>query len=110
MSTKTFSTLSVAEVYSGICLQQPCGMHEVMDHLYPGIMTLGTAMMQPAASKYLGTYLPELAALGMPAEGGHEAYAVLVVEKLGSTLEVPGPHDVNKSTVDDAFEQLGSRG
>ena len=85
---KTLPALSVAEVITGVCLQQPCGMHEVMDHLYPGIMTLGTAMMQPAASKYLGEQFPALVALGQPAEGKWEEYAAEIAENFPSTLEV----------------------
>lgn len=92
--TKAFQTLSVAEVYTGLCLQQPSGFHEVMDHLYPGIMTLGTAMMQPTASKFLGESLPQLAALGKPTKDTWEAYAVQVVERLGATLDVTAEETV----------------
>ncbi len=86
--TKTFPTLSVAEVYTGFCLQKPSGFHEGMDHLYPGIMTLGTAMMQPAAAKYLGEQLPELAALGKPVGGTWEEYVADVAQTLGATIDV----------------------
>ena len=47
-TTKAFDSLAVAGVYTGMVLEEGGGIHEVMDHLYPGIMTLGTAVMQPA--------------------------------------------------------------
>lgn len=107
---KTFPTLSVAEVYSGFVLQQPSGIHELMDHLYPGIMTIGTAAMQPVASKYLLEQLPQLADIDPPVDGDDwKEYAKRVVKTLGDTLDVPGPHDVDDAVIGKAFEHFAGR-
>ena len=108
---KEFSTLAVAGVYTGRVLEHGGmnGIHEVMDHLYPGIMTIGIAAMADRASDVIGEQLPALAALGKPTDDGWQAYADSVVKHLGPTLWVSGPDPVSKAEISAAFGRMAER-
>lgn len=46
---KTFPTSAVLATFSGRVLVNFSEIHHLLDHLYPGIMTIGCAMVLPAA-------------------------------------------------------------
>jgi hypothetical protein len=108
---KAFPTLDVMGVYTGFVLNPKgfAGTHEVMDHFYPGIMTIGTAAMAPNASKEIARQIPEVATVsGDPAkweEYGHDA-----VRLLGPTLELDGPLNPSTAEVSGAFESFMEKG
>jgi hypothetical protein len=89
---KNFNTLDVLSVYTGRLMNTMDGVYEVMDHFYPGIMTLGIAAMQKTASKEILRQLPQLGSLptidGLNfIEEGRKA-----IEKFGNELALSGPH------------------
>lgn len=77
------------------------GIHEVFDHLYPGIMTLGMAAMSDPASKYLGDRIVGLTDLPKITRDNFREIGKLALEKFGQTIEVDGPiHEVNPIQVE----------
>lgn len=101
---KDLPTLGVVGVFTGRLLKQEDGMaeiHQVMDHLYPGIMTLGIAAMQPAAAKYLGDHVPKLRELPACTRGNHADVARVALERFGETIRVEGPiKDINPLSIE----------
>ena len=92
MNVKAFPTLAVLGVWSGVCLERFSDIAEVMDHLYPGIMTMRQAMMQPQAAAIIAAQHPELSGLPDIAEvGWRDFVASPEVSALGPTLDVSGP-------------------
>lgn len=96
---KALPTLGVLGVYTGRVLSVGGfdQIHEVLDHFYPGIMTLGCAMALPTAQKEVLRQVPAVAEIPSPgnnAEWGAKvsAYAALALEKFGPTIELEGPH------------------
>jgi hypothetical protein len=110
-----FSTLAVAGAYSGYVLEHE-GIHgmngitDVMYHLFPDIMMLGAAAIQPYAAKELARQIPALAELGGVEGGDWEAYAAKVVERLGATVDVIGPMAIGEPEIDAAFERFAKGG
>jgi hypothetical protein len=91
---KQMPTLGVLGVYTGIVLKQGGfgEIHEVMDHLYPGIMTLSAARMAKTASKEVGRQHPELADLGECGSHNYEQYSASALKRFGESIPIEGPH------------------
>jgi len=93
---KTFSIAALLSVTTGTLLTPSFGdVHEVFDHLYPGIMTLGVALMADKAAARVLEQHPELAGVEPPDFGdcyGEEYMEALrpwmdrQVRKFGATL------------------------
>ncbi len=92
MSKKYFPTLAVLGAYSGICLDGFSGIHEVFDHFYPGIMTLGVASMAKTGSKEILRQHPEISELPECTQKNWREYSRIALEKFGSTMGLEGPH------------------
>lgn len=94
-STKSFPTKSVLGVATGIVLEQGgfAGIHEVMDYLFPGIMTIGCAVMADRAAFEIRRQLPEVAEIASSCPRGDAvlAWADEAQKQLGSTLPIIGP-------------------
>lgn len=90
---KLFGTLAVVGAWSGVVLEEGgmTGIHEVFDHLYPGIMTIGLMHMAKNGSKELLKQLPALAELPQINPNNYEEVGRLSLKKFGPTLEVDGP-------------------
>lgn len=104
MTTKTFDTLDVLTVYTGRMLKQGADFHGVMDHLYPGIMTIGTAAMQPSASAVILSQHPDICALGECTRENWRQWAEDARGIIGDTMDVEGPVDVTDKEIDAAFD------
>ena len=109
-TTKAFPTLAVAGVYTGRLLQEGGfnDIHEVFDHLFPGIMTLGIAAMSNTASAEVARQLPQLVGLGDVGDDW-QAYAATALRVLGPTLDVGGPMHVSEAVVSGAFAAMAER-
>lgn len=110
MNTKAFPTLAVAGVYTGRLLA-PGGfgdIHEVMDHLFPGIMTIGVAAMADVASAEVARQLPQLATLGKPGDNDWQQYADRVVRELGPELSMHGPMAISDAAIGAAFDRFAT--
>ncbi len=107
---KTFSTLAVAGVATGRLLKAGRfdDIREVMDHLFPGIMTAGCAAMAPTAAKEILRQIPALSRLPAYSDPVEE-YAQQVLILFGSTLRVDGPMTVAPGEIAKAFDALGSK-
>lgn len=107
MGKKSFPTLAVLGVYTGYCLGDFSDIAEVMDHLYPGVMTMGQAAMQPRAAQVIERQHGQLAELPNIAAMGWRAFVASdAVKALGPTLDVIGPDDVSDLEVSAAFANL----
>ena len=106
-TSKTFGTLAVLGVFTGRVLEEKgfAGIHEVMDHLYPGIMTLGIAAMAKQAAAEIGRQVPG----AVPWTEGDDwrDYAAHAIETLGPALAILGPHRVTTEEADAAFNAMG---
>jgi hypothetical protein len=72
VTRKELPTLGVVGAFTGRLLKEGGfgEIHEVFDHLYPGIMTLGLVAMAEPAKIYLGATIPALyGLLVVPAAG-----------------------------------------
>ncbi|HEU4368307.1 MAG TPA: hypothetical protein VFV05_08800 [Methylomirabilota bacterium] len=110
-NTRSFPTLAVVGTYTGRLLV-PGGfgdIHDVMNHLYPGIMTMGLAAMAEHAARHLGEHVPGLRDLpAYDEDAGPGAYADLAVERLGPTLLVPGPANTSNAEIEAAFDSMAA--
>jgi hypothetical protein len=88
---KAFPTLGVVGAYTGCVVCPVSAIHEVFDHLYPGIMTLGLAAMAEPAKTYLGATIPTLATLPAVTPENYQEVAALALAQFGPTMEVDGP-------------------
>lgn len=110
MAFKSFKTVTVLGIYSGLVLEEGGfgGMHEVMDHFYPGIMTMGAAMMGERGAKEVVRQHPELVKVGLPKgspyEGKHsklgwKAWRDKALASLPPTLKLKGPLEVDHTEI-----------
>lgn len=108
---KAMPTLGVVGVSTGYVLKEKGfgEIHEVMDHLYPGIMTMGCAAMMTTAADHLKAQIAELKDLPPCMGVNWRDVAAAALDKFGPTIEVDGPHDVNSETVAKAFDDMGRR-
>jgi len=84
------------------------GIHEVMDHFYPGIMTIGCAAMGKDAAKEIQEQLPELASKLVPfQEGKWKEWSEKVLSQLPETMELEGPLVVDWKRVQENFNEFG---
>jgi hypothetical protein len=65
---KTFDTSAVLATYSGRVLKDFSEIHHLLDHLYPGIMTLGCAMVLPEARATIERQHPGINEIDRPAD------------------------------------------
>jgi hypothetical protein len=91
---KPMPTLGVLGVYTGIVLKEhgASEIREVMDHFYPGIMTIGVAMMGQTARREILRQHPELAELPKCTSANCEQYAADALARFGETILMLGPH------------------
>jgi hypothetical protein len=105
---KEMPTLGVLGVATGILLKQGGfgEIHEVFDHLYPGIMTLGVAHMSGTASREILRQVPGIADLGECNGENYERYAHAGLAKFGPTILVEGPHGTGNPDMFDGQREL----
>ena len=65
---KNFPTSAVLATYSGRVLKDFSEIHHLLDHLYPGIMTLGCAMVLPEARATILRQHPGIDQIDAPAD------------------------------------------
>jgi hypothetical protein len=108
-TAKAFGTLAVMGVFTGRVLEEHGfgRIHEVMDHLYPGIMTMGVAAMAEQAAAEIGRQVP--GALPWTEGDDWRDYGRRAVAALGPTLNIIGPHRVTTEEADAAFDAMGKR-
>lgn len=104
---REFPTLAVMGVFTGRVLEEKGmgGIHEVMDHFYPGIMTIGVAAMQPTAALEVGRQIPN----APPWREGDDwrDYGTRALAALGPTCTIVGPHHVTEQQKTEAFAAFG---
>ena len=93
-TAKPMPTLGVLGVLTGIVLKDHgfSEIHEVMDHFYPGIMTIGVAMMGDTARREVLRQHPELAELPPCTKENFVQYAADALARFGETISLIGPH------------------
>lgn len=110
---KQFKTLAVVGAYSGRLLEHGCfgDIHDVFDHLYPGIMTLGVAAMADNASRELLIQEPRLMMFDEVAfqKLGIDQFKHSALCVLGESIEVDCPVHVSKTDIKSAFDAMAER-
>lgn len=112
---KEMPTSGVLGVYTGRALGDADGgngmkqIHEVMDHFYPGIMTLGIAHMAKTASKEVLRQVPAVADLAQPEDwaAGYSEYLKQGIAKFGETIMLDGPHGTGNPDMHEANNSPG---
>ena len=107
---KTFGTLAVMGAYTGYLLEENGfgKIHEVFDHFFPGIMTLGVAALSKHASAEIARQCPEVKDVrGDPADW--KTFGPASIAALGSTIDLRGPTEVSEVTIRHAFDDMGER-
>lgn len=114
MSSKAFPITDVLTVATGIMLAKGADFQGVMDHFYPGIMTIGCAAMQPSAAAEIVRQHPKVREFirvnGEGLSGNLEAIADFIQLArvcFGDTLTLEGPLEVSNADVADAFRRMG---
>jgi len=106
MSTKSFSTTAVLGAYTGICLVNFSEIHEVADFFYPGIMTLGIAMMLKDMRKVIAVQHPAIVdhapLIDLKDADRRQAWIDGEVARLGATLDLISTDNQNLDML--AFE------
>lgn len=115
---KAFDIEDVLTVVTGVMLRKGADFQGVMDHLYPGIMTIGCAAMWPTAAEEIQRQHPKLRDFCKRNEFNEAddrlswcdgiVRAARVV--FGSTLEIDGPHEVSNDRIQAAFDDFGKVG
>lgn len=115
MATKYFPTADILTVATGVMMRTPSEFHGVMDHLYPGIMTISAAAMQSrAAEVIIGQHpkLREFLRVNGPVAGdlqSVDACLSLAHACFGSSLPIDGPAEVSDGEAEKAFGELLAR-
>jgi hypothetical protein len=101
--------LAVFGVVTGCLLEAEkfAEIHEVMDHFYPGIMTIGLAAMLQTAIKEVERQVPRVK--DFPYTGDYEAYGKSVLAAFGPTIELDGPLEINEAEVKVAFAKFWNK-
>lgn len=91
---KEFNTVAVLGVFTGRVLAEHgfSEIHEIMDHFYPGIMTLGCASMAKTASHEVARQHPEFNSLPECTKENWEEFTTNAVAKFGDKMNLNGPH------------------
>lgn len=110
MTAKELPLVDVLTVATGIMLAKGADFQGVMDHFYPGIMTIGCAAMQPAAADEIQRQHPKMREFIRVHGGGLsgnvqaiEDFVQLARTCFGQTLTLEGPLEVSNAEVADAF-------
>lgn len=110
METKPFPTADVMTVATGIKLADDADFHSVMDHLFPGIMTIVCAAMQPRAAQELKRQHPKISEImRIESPKNYGAFLSLATVCFGDTLAVSGPIEVSDDEVQAAFDALAGK-
>lgn len=105
MVRKEFSTLGVLGVYTGRVVD-PAGFAstaDVLDYLFPGVMTLGMATVSRIAAREIARQHPHLAALPKCTVENWRAWGEAAVAVLGPTLIVEGPYTPAENALNEAW-------
>lgn len=110
---KKFKTLAVVGAHSGKLLEHGGfgDIHDVFDHLYPGIMTLGVAAMADSAARELLAQEPRLMMFDEVAyqKLGIDSFKHAAIGVLGESVEIDGPVHVSKTDIKSAFDAMAER-
>lgn len=112
---KSFRIESVLGIVTGFVLEDGGfgGMQELMDHFYPGIMTIGCAAMSPAAKAEILRQHPKLREVAVHCPEGGRLTSEQIADFLryarvcvGDTLEIQGPLEVSSDEAAKAFSEF----
>jgi hypothetical protein len=106
---KSFKTVDVLGLWTGVVLSDEGfgPIHEIMDHFYPGIMTIGCAVMANDASKEVEKQLPELKKQDPLGKQHWREWLKDTLPKLPKTLELDGPVTVDRKRISENFNNFG---
>lgn len=115
---KSFDIEDVLTVVTGVMLRKGADFQGVMDHLYPGIMTIGCAAMQPTAAEEIQRQHPKMREFcrvnemheGDDRIGWCADFVQLARVSFGSTIQIDGPHEVSNARIQAAFDAFGKVG
>lgn len=108
---KPFSTLAVVGAWSGVLLEEKGfgRIHEVFDHLYPGIMTLGLVAMADSTTSYLAKTIPGLLDLPSINRENYQSISGLAFAKFAPTIMVEGPIDADFNGLKTELDTLANK-
>jgi hypothetical protein len=93
---KTFRIVPVLGILTGRVLEEDgySSIHELMDHFFPGIMTMGSVIMQPIARRAITEQYPFLKDISIPGEDW-EGWLKKELPRLPGWLDLTGPIEVD---------------
>lgn len=106
MTKKHFKTEAILTVTSGINLGDFAWVHELMDFLFPGIMTIGVAAMSQIARTELLRQHPSLKDLPEITTRNWSQWLTKNMPLLPKTFEIEGPLNVPNKDVEKAFSDF----
>lgn len=97
VTTKSFPIFPVMGVVTGIVLEENGfqGIHELMDHFFPGIMTMGAAIMMPVAKEEILKQHPFLKDIAECTKDNYKKWVEEEMKKLPAFLDITGPVQVD---------------
>lgn len=97
VTTKSFPIFPVMGVVTGIVLEENgfLGIHELMDHFFPGIMTMGAAIMMPVAKEEILKQHPFLKDVAECTKDNYKKWVEEEMKKLPAFLDITGPIQVD---------------
>lgn len=99
VTTKSFPIFPVMGVVTGIVLEENGfqGIHELMDHFFPGIMTMGAAIMMPVAKEEILKQHPFLKDISECTKDNYKKWIEEEMKKLPAFLDITGPVHVDSA-------------
>lgn len=99
VTKKSFRITPIMGVVSGIVLEDGgwVDMQEVMNHFFPGIMTMGAVVMSPVAKEAILEQHPFLASVPLPTPATYKQWVQEEMSKLPAYLDLEGPLKVDET-------------
>jgi hypothetical protein len=109
MNTKYFDIIDVMGAASGVLLKEGGfgGIHEVMDHFFPGIMTIGCAAMSKHAAAEIFRQHPDVKQFcerNDPKD--YQVFAQKAKIEFPDTLALSGPLQLDEGEISAAFDSF----
>lgn len=103
---KSFPMHAALTIWTG----RVCGdfgeAHNLMDHFFPGIMTIGMAAMSERGKAEVESQFPRIAEAAFLRDDWSQQGVINAVQQLGSEIELEGPIDVPKAEAEAAFDRF----
>ena len=105
MAKKQFPMHAALTIWTG----RVCGdfgeAHMLMDHFFPGIMTIGMAAMAYRGKAEVEAQFPRITEAAFLKDDWSQQGVINAIQHLGGTIELEGPIDVPQEEAEAAFDK-----